>query len=253
MNSFGSPRLRIVWVSVFFFLFGLLLVGLSTTEGPEGFAIHAFGATVPQHLLASVSEFADPMQYARSILRLFIGWAVPFTFLVTAYFPLVEAIESDRLKGFFMGTLMGAASGLFYSQLLILPIWAFSARIMGSLVPGTLAMADLHAVILGVQLLVWSIIFNRLIRSNRGVPILLAMGLGALGTRLYYLVDFGDVLGMSPGQVSMVKFLNHVLPSSRVAEESIATGTLVFGVAGTLALAALLVLIPMGKGKASKK
>jgi len=247
MNHFGSLKLRIVWASISIFLFGLFLAGFSTSDGSEGFAIHAFGATIPQSMLASVSDFADPMQFFRSILRTFISWAVPFTFFAAAYFPLVEAIESDKLKGFFFGTLQGAASGLFYSQLLILPIWAFCLRVMGSIFPGSLVMADLHAVILGLQLLIWGIILNRLIRSNRGIAMVLTMGLSAIGTKLYYLIDFGEAFGMSAGQIKVAEYLNQILPSVRVAEDSIAMGTLLYGVVGTLALATLLVLIPMSQ------
>jgi hypothetical protein len=172
---------------------------------------------------------------------------VPFSFFATAYFTLVDAIESDRLKGFFMGTLMGATSGFFYSQLLILPIWALCARIMGGILPGPLALADLHAIILGLQLLIWGIIFNRLIRSNRGIPMVLALGLSALGTKLYWLVDFGEMLGMGSAQIGAAKFLNYFLPSAHMAEGSVALGTLVFGIACPLALAALLALLPAGK------
>jgi hypothetical protein len=253
MDFFGSYKLRITWAAISIFLFGLFLVGFSTSNGSGGFAIHAFGATIPQNLLASMDVLADPMQLIRSSLRALIGWAVPFTFLATAYFPLVDAIESDKLKGFSLGILSGSANGFFYSQILILPIWAFCARVMGSIIPGSLAMADLHAVLLGVQLLIWSVIFNRLIRSNRGIPMILALGLSAVGTKLYYLVDFGEMFGMTSGQIKVVEFFNHFLPSKHVAEGPIAIATLLFGIVGTLIIAALLVLIPMGrKNKASR-
>ncbi|MDR0498496.1 MAG: hypothetical protein LBH03_02025 [Holophagales bacterium] len=253
MDYFGSYKLRITWASISIFLFGFFLVAFRTSNGPDGFAIHAFGVTIPQNLLASMDALADPMQLMRSFLRAFIGWVVPFTFLFTAYFPLVDAIESDKLKGFFLGALVGSANGFFYSQILILPIWAFCARIMGSIIPGSLALADLHAVVLGLQLLIWSIIFNRLIRSNRGIPMILTLGFSALGTKLYYLVDFGEMFGMTIGQIKVVKFLNHFLPSEHVTEGPIAAGTLFYGIVGTLVLAALLVLIPMsGRGKVSR-
>ena len=254
MNSFGSPRLRIVWASISFFLFGLFFVAFKTTDGPEGFAIHAFGRTIPQHVLAGIADFADPMQVMRSVLRPFIVWAVPFTFWATAYFPLVEAIESDRLKGFFLGTLAGAANGLFYSQLLMLPIWAFCARVMGVSGFDSLARADLHALVLGTQLLIWSIIFNRLIRSNRGIPMLLSLGLGAVGTKLYWLVDFGEMLGLSPRQVKVARFMNQFLPSTRVAEDPISAGTLIYGIVLATLLAALLVSASTWKkARTSKK
>jgi len=253
MNHFGSPKLCIVWASISVFLFVVFLVGFSTSNGPDGFAIHAFGAAVPQDLLASMDNFADPMQIIRSFLRTFIGWAVPFTFLVTAYFPLVDTIESDKLKGFFSGLLLGAASGFFYSQLLILPVWAICTRILGSIIPMPLAIADLYALVLGLQLLIWSVIFNRLIRSNRGISMVLTLGISALGTKLYYLVDFGEIFGMTAGQVKAAEFLTRFLPSKHIVEGPIAMSTLIFGVLGALALATLLVLIPMGKkGRASK-
>ena len=254
MNHFDSPKLRIAWASISVFLFVLFLVGFSTSDGPDGFAIHVFGATIPQNLLASMdSLIADPIQLVRSFLRTFIGWAAPFTFLVTAYFPLVDAIESDKPKDFFLCVLLGAANGFFYSQLLILPVWAICARIMGSIIPAPLAMADLHAIVFGLQLLLWSVIFNRLIRSNRGISMVLTLGLSALGTKLYYLVDFGEMFGMTAGQVKISEFLTHFLPSKHIAEGPIAVNTLAFGVLGNLVLVALLVLIPMGKRDKTSK
>lgn len=250
MNRFGSPKLRIVWASISVFLFVLFLIGFSTSDGPDGFSIRAFGVTIPQSLLASMNEFvADPIQLLRSLCRAFIVWTVPFTFLATAYFPLVEAIESDKLKGFLFGNFLGAANGFFYSQLLILPLWAICAKLMGSIVPISLALADLHALILGVQLLIWSIIFNRLIRSNRGISMVLALGLSAIGTKLNYLMDFGEVFGMSAGQLRIVEFLFHFLPSQHVSEAAISASTVFVGIGGAIGLAALMVLMPMGRKK----
>jgi hypothetical protein len=118
---------------------------------------------------------------------------------------------------------------------------------MGSILPGPLALADLHAILLGLQLLIWGIIFNRLIRSNRGVGMVLALGLSALGTKLYWLVDFGEMLGMTSGQIGCAKFLNYFLPSAHMAEGSVAMGTVIFGIALPLALAAMLALLLAGK------
>ncbi|MCL1893646.1 MAG: hypothetical protein FWG02_05350 [Holophagaceae bacterium] len=239
--------MRIVWASISVVMFVAFLVGFSTSDGSGGFAIHVFGATIPQNLLASMSDLADPIQFIRSFLRTLIVWVVPFTFFVTAYFPLVEAIESDKLKGFFLGTILGAANGFFYSQLLIMPIWAICVRIMGSMIPASLALADLHALVLGVQLLVWGIIFNRLIRSNRGIAMVLTFGLSAIGTKLSYLLDFGEVFGMSSSQIKIVDFFYHFLPSEHIADTSIALSTLIYGVCGALLIAALLVILPLGK------
>ena len=246
MNHFGSLKLRIVWASISVFLFVLFYFGFSTSEGPDGFAIHAFGATIPQSWLTFMDNFADPMQLIRSFLRAFIGWAVPFTFFAAVCFPLFDAIESYKFKGFFLGILLGIANGFFYSQLLILPILAICARVLGSIIPTSLAMADMHALVLGLQLLIWSVIFNRLIRSNHGISMVLTLGLSALGTKLYYLVDFGEMFGMTAGQVKAVEFLTHFLPSKHIAEGPIAMNTWTFGVLGTLVLSVLLVLIPTG-------
>jgi hypothetical protein len=244
MNRFGSSKLRIVWASVSIFLFGLFFVGFSTSSGPDGFAIHAFGATISQDLLASMSGLADPAQLLRSALRAFIVWSVPFTFLVSAYPSIVDAIEAYKLRGYFLGGLFGAAHGFYYSQLLILPIWAICARLLGSIVPSPLALADLHALILGAQLLIWSIIFNRLIKSNKGVSLALTLGFGAIGTKLYYLVDFGEMLGMKAGQVKVAEFFYHFLPSQRVPESPISSNTLLIGLIGPLVISVLLVLLP---------
>lgn len=252
MGGFGSIRLYATWAAVFVLLSAIFLFGFGTSDGPDGFAVHAFGATVPQSLLASMGEFGDPMQFVRSGLRVFIGWAVPFTFLVTAYSPMAGAAVPGRIKDFCLKVLSGAVWGFFYSQLLILPIWAFCARVMGSPLPLPLALANAHALVLGLQLLAWSVIFNLLIRSNRGVPLALALGLGALGTKLYYFVDFGEAFGISPGWIKLMEILNHALPSSRVAEESIAAGTLAYGVLGSFALATALAAAPWRKKSAAR-
>ena len=252
MDRFGSSQLRIVWAAVPIFLFGLFLAGFSTSNGQNGFAVHAFGATISQDLLASMSGLADPAQLLRSALRGFIVWSVPFTFLAAAYFPIVDLIEAYKLRGLFLGALFGTAHGLYYSQLLILPIWAICVRLLGSLIPSALALADLHALILGVQLLIWAIIFNRLIVSNRGIPLALALGLGTIGTKLYYLVDFGEMLGMKPGLVKVAEFLYHFFPSQRVPENAVAANTLLIGIVVPLAISVLLVFLS-SKGNASSR
>jgi len=252
MGSFGSMKLVITWASLFVLLFIVLFLGLGTSAGPDGFAVHAFGATVPQSLLSTMSDFADPMQFVRSMLRTFIGWAVPFTFFATAYFSMADAAEPCKIKDFCLKVLLGAAWGFFYSQLLILPIWAFCARIMGSPLPRPLLLADAHALILGLQLLLWSLILNRAIRSNRGVPMLLTLALGTIGTKLVYFVDFGEAFGMTRGWVKFLEILNHILPSSHVAEESIAWPTLFYGVLGVFLLALLSTLVPMRKSVSTR-
>jgi hypothetical protein len=244
-------KLYVTWASFFVVLFGVVLYGFGTSNGPNGFAVHAFGATVPQSLLASVSEFADPMQFVRSLLRAFVGWAVPFTFFATAFLSMTGAVAAGTFKGFGLWMLRGVGWGLFYSQLLILPVWAFCARVMGSPLPLPLLLADAHALVLGLQLLIWGLIFNNLVGSNRGVPMLLALGLNTIGTKLYYFVDFGEAFGMSPRLVKCMEVLNHVLPSSHVAEEGIAWTTLVYGVLGTFLLAALLAMIPKSGAEAA--
>jgi len=254
MNNFGSSKLRIVWASVSIFFFGLFLAGFSTSNGPDGFAVHAFGATISQDLLANISGLADPAQLLRSALRGFIVWSVPFTFLAAAYFPIVDLIEAYKLRGYFLGYIFGAAHGFYYSQLLILPIWAICARLLGSLVPGALVLADLHALILGIQLLIWAVIFNRLIVSNRGIPLMLVLGLGAIGTKLYYFVDFGEMLGMKAGLVKAAEFFYHFFPSQRVPENSIAASTILIGVIVPLAISVLLVFLPFkGSGSSRKR
>jgi len=253
MHRFGSSKLRIVWASVSIFLFGLFFAGFSTSQGPDGFAMHAFGVTLSQDFLANMSGLADPALLLRSALRGFIVWSVPFTFWVAVYSPIVDSIEAYKLRGYFLGSLFGVAHGIYYSQLLILPIWAISARLLGSLVPAALALADLHALILGLQLLIWSIIFNRLVVSNRGIPLALALGLGAIGTKLYYLVDFGEMLGMSAGQVKVAEFFYHFFPSQRVPESPILASTLLVGILIPLALSVLLVFLPSKKSDSPRK
>jgi multisubunit Na+/H+ antiporter MnhC subunit len=253
MTQFGSFKLHIVWASIFVFLFVVFLVGFSTSDGDGGFAIHAFGGTIPQNVLASMSDFADPIQVMQTILRSFIVWAVPFTFFLAAYLPLADAVKSNKFKNFSLDALFAVGYGFFYSQLLILPVWALCARIMGTIIPSTLALANFHSLILGLQLLIWSIIMNRLICSNRGIPMILALGLSAVGTKLYYFVDFGSAFGMSDGLVGFVAFLNNFLPSSHVPEDPIATGTILYGIVLTLALLALLVFFAVGQKSSPKE
>lgn len=242
MNRFGSSTLRIVWASLC--LVGALVVLLGV-QPAEGGNITVFGTLVT---LNSMTMLVDPAQVFRGALTEAIGTLVPYTLLLTAVLPLLETLRKGNLKDLLADLGLGLLNGLFYSQVLLLPLWAASYRLLGNPLPGPLCLADLSAVLLGLQLLLWTGAMILLVRSNAGVALLLAFALKTLGK---YMTYGGEYLAdLAPNAaVKTMAFLGRLLPAGQVSSDPFAWSALPLSVGVPLALLVGLALVPRKKGK----
>jgi hypothetical protein len=246
MSQFGSSKLRILWISVALLLAGVVIGGVRPGDGGS---LLVFGAAIP---MGSFSMFGDPAALFRGILSDAIYATVPATVLLTAVFPAIAATKSASLAELFRTILFGFVNGLFYSQVLLIPLWAASYRLMGNPLPGALCLADLNAVVLGFQLLLWAMALAALFRSNAGIALLLTFALKALGK---YMAWGGEYLG-DPDMFSVPKvvvkamaFLGKLLPTGQVPSDPLAWSALPLSIGGPLVLLLLFRLIPGRKGK----
>jgi hypothetical protein len=177
---------------------------------------------------------------------------VPATILFSAYQPATDMLHADGWKGALLGPPLGLLHGLFYSQVIILPLWVIAFRTLGSFFPGPLALADLNAVVLGFQLLLWSMALSLLLRSNHGLALLLALGLRGLGGLLSWGGEFlgnPDLFAVPAFLVKTMAFLGLLLPTGQIPSDPLAWTALPLSVGGPWLLVGLLLLIPSKKGK----
>ena len=248
MDRFGSSKLRIVWACVAILLFGLVLGAVKGFGGPDGSEFRAFGSSVPIGALGIMDNARDA---AKAGLTSAIYTLVPFTILLASYSPAVDLLHGERWKGLALGPVLGLFHGLYYSQVLILPLWALSFRTLGSFLPGPVALADLNAILLGFQLLLWALVLSLLLRSNRGLALFLALGLKSLGGLMTWGGEFlgnADLFAVPAFLVKAMAFLGRLLPSGQVPSDPFAWTALPLSVGGPWLLAGLLLLIP-AKGR----
>ncbi|HJW10000.1 MAG TPA: hypothetical protein VJ483_10220 [Holophagaceae bacterium] len=245
MDRFGSSKLRIVWTLVFLFLAGLVFMAVKADQGVEGHTLMVLGSSLP---------IGDDTvaKYGLGNLVPMVYTAVPLVMVLGAFGGLAPWVTApargERMKGLFLGSLLAFLHGLFLSQVMLLPIWAAAQRFTGSPFPAELVKADLLALVLGLQLLLWSNLLMRLLRSNPGLGLLLALVLRDMGSRLQYFADFGADLGMTPGMVKALSFLMHLLPSGQLPSDPFSLMALPLSIGGPLLLGFLLMIPNPGAG-----
>jgi hypothetical protein len=246
MDRFGSSKLRIGWTLLCLFITGLVVMAVRGEQGAEGSRILIFGTVVPLG--------ADSLRsYVLGNLQGVMYWVVSLVVLLGAYGPLSQwtaaAARTERLKGFFAGTGLGFAHGLFMSQVALIPVWALSWRLMGEAWPPELLRADLHGLLLGLQMLLWALVLSRLLKSSAGLALLLTLALRELGPRLSFFLDFGQDLGWSAGQVKVLEVFVRLLPMAQLPSDPFSPLALPLSVGGPLVLGGLAMLLPAGGRK----
>ena len=246
MDRFGSSKLRIGWTLVALFFTGLVLMGVRGQQVDGGSQVLLFGTPVPLG--------ADSLRsYAVGNLQGVMYWVVSLVILLGAFGPISQwtaaAARGERLKGFFMGTGLGFAHGLFLSQVALVPVWALSWRLMGAAWPPELLRADLHGLLLGLQMLLWGVLLSRLLKSSAGLALLLTLMLRQLGPGLSFFLDFGQDLGWSMGQVRILEIFVRLLPMAQLPSDPFSPLALPLSIGGPLVLGALAMLIPAGGRK----
>ncbi len=242
MDRFGSSRLRIVWACVFLLLTGLVLAGIRS----DGTNLLVFGGAIPKG-----DETINT--YATANLGVLVYWVVPFVILMGGFLGMAGALGAssfgERIKGLFVATGWAFIHGLFLSQVALIPLWAAAWKLLGTPFPAALLQADLLGLLLGLQLLLWSAILMRIVQSNAGLAVLLALLLKEIGSKLVYIVEFGEQLGFSARGVKAVGAVVNILPSGQIPSDPFALSALPLSVGGPLLLAALLCAMPARKGK----
>jgi hypothetical protein len=252
MNRFGSSRLRIVWT-----LASLLLAGLAFGSVQElasnGTHVVVFGSTVP---LGS-----NAAGIAADGLASFLYTLVPATFVLGGFGPfgdwLASGSRGERFKGLFLGALLAFVHGLFLSQVALLPVLAAAFKLFGppfasgegATAWNRILQADLNGVVLGLQLLLWAGALSQIVKSNRGLAILGAYALAALGRGFTWVGQSGADLELPRLPVKAAGFLGHLLPSESLPSDALAWTALPLAIGGPILLCALLLFLP---GKAVK-
>lgn len=248
MDRFGSSLFRIVWACVCLLLAGLVLGGIQGFGG-DGSQLVVFGTGIPL-------GFQDAKPYVTEGLGRLVYTVIPAIILLGAFLPVTDWIASpakgERFKGLFLGLGLGLIHGLFLSQLAMLPVLAASYRLLGSPFAPSILQADLNALLLGFQLLLWSLALAQTVKSNRGIAILLAYGLAAIGKLLAWVGEFGQDLEMPKTLVKSLSFLGHLFPTESLPTDPLAWTALPLCLGGPLLLAALLMLLPGKTPKRSK-
>lgn len=246
MERFGSARLRIVWTSLSVLLALLVAVAIRPAEGGN---LLVFGTPIP---INAMTILVDPAAVFRGALTEIIASLVPWTLLLAAFVPGLEALKTRNPREVFSTLGLGLVNGLFFSQILLLPIWAASWRLLGTPLPGLLCLADLNATLLGTQLYLWSMALALVLRSNPGLAVVATAFLQVAGQRLAWAGTFlGDpeVFQVPMGLVKTFAFLGKLLPSGQVPTDPLALTALPLSLGGPLVLVALLLFVPGGKGK----
>jgi len=245
MDRFGSSKLRIVWAAVCLLLAGLVLGSLQGF-GENG-QLMVFGTGIPL-------GFDDPKPYIIQNLGRMIYTVVPAVILLGGILPLGEWLaagsRADRLKGLVAGTALAFVHGLFLGQLTVLPLLAASFRLLGNPFAPSILLADLNAVVLGLQLLLWTAALGLLLKSNRGLAILLAYGLAEVGRIMVWGGEFLGDLEVPRAVVKAMALLGQALPSGQLPSDALAWTALPLSLGAPLLLAALLALLP---AKAAKR
>lgn len=249
MDRFGSSLLRIVWASVCLLLTGLVL-GAVQGFGGDGSQLVVFGTGIPL-------GFQDAKPYVTDGLARLIYTVVPAVILLGGFLPVAEwssgSAKGERFKGLFLGLGLALVHGLFLSQLAMLPMLAAGHRLLGSPFAPALLQADLNALLLGTQLLLWTVALAQLVKSNRGLAILLAYSLASIGKLLAWVGEFGQDLDMPKAAVKSMTFLAHLLPTEVLPRDPFAWNALPLSLGGPLLLAVLLLLLPARAAKAPKR
>lgn len=256
MDRFGSSRLRIVWALASLLLTGLAL-GSIQGFGPNGTQMVIFRTAIPIG--------SDAPGIAVENLGRLIYTLVPAILVLGGFLPLGEWMSSgsrgECFKALFLGTALALAHGLFLSQVAMLPVLASAFKFFGNPLSqaGTtgpwnrILQADLNGVILGLQLLLWAGALGLVLKSNRGLAILGAYALAAVGKILAWIGEWGIDLELPPWGVKAAAFLGHAFPTESLPSDALAWSALPLAIGGPLALAALLLLLPGRSGRSPAK
>jgi hypothetical protein len=252
VDRFGSSRLRIVWTLVSLLLAGLAL-GSIQGFGPDASQLVIFRTAIPVG--------SDAPGIALENLTRFIYTLMPAILVLGGFLALGDWLASgsrgERFKGLLLGSVLAFVHGLFLSQVAMLPVLAMAFKFFGNPLGhagmtgpwNRVLQADLNGVILGLQLLLWTGALGLVLKSSRGLAILGAYSLAAIGKILAWIGEWGGDLELPKWVVKTTTFLGHILPTEALPSDALAWSALPLALGGPILLAALLLLLPAKAGK----
>jgi hypothetical protein len=238
-----------VWAGVCLLLAGLVLTSIQGF-GEGGTQLMVFGTGIPM-------GFEDPKPYVTQNLGRLIYTVVPAVILLGGIGPLGEWLASggraERFRGLLAGTALAFLHGLVLGQLAILPVLAASWRLLGNPLAPSMLLADANALVQGLQLLLWAAALGLLLKSNRGLAVVLAYGLAEVGRIMAWGGEFLGDLEVPKALVRTMAFLGKALPTGQLPSDPVNPAALPFAIGVPLALALLFLLLPGGSGKGARR
>jgi hypothetical protein len=95
-------------------------------------------------------------------------------------------------------------------------------------------------------------VLGLLLKSSRGLAILGAYSLAAIGKILAWVGEWGTDLELPKWLVQSTAFLGHTLPTESLPSDALAWSALPLAIGGPIALTALLLLLPASKRPVKK-
>lgn len=196
---------KIGWC-VFWAILGLsFLLGVSISK--DGSALLFFSASVPLGI-----EGASSIVY--TTLYAVIKGAVPLLFLLSGFEFLEQSTQAknfiDRCAGLFKGLFTSLKDGLVMTQALLFPFAVLGIKFLPRDQNYELLMMNLFCIGIGIQYLLWFIVFQRLLRHQSGLALFFVFAFSEISTRMGFLVDFGESMGL---KASSIQWMALFLPS----------------------------------------
>jgi len=233
-----SKHIKITWASLTVLL--SLLVGMGISVSKDGTSLTILSSTLPLG-----SEGVNALAF--TFMMGFIKWANPILYLFVGITIMDDHTQAHKLLqryvGFFKGLWSSLKEGLFYTQLLLLPLFIFALRFFPTDDLYELLITNGICFLIGIQYLLWYTILARVVKHS-GLSIFLVLLLAELSLRGGFLVDFGEQIGLKADTVHFLSLLLPALPILFVSMDIFNSTTSAIALGAPLLLALLALFIP---------
>ena len=172
-----------------------------------------FGAGIPL-------GFEDPKPYVIQNLGRMVYSVVPAVILLGGFIPLGEWLAAgaaaSATRAWWPAPPWPSCTACSWASWRCCRCWPPAAGCWAAPSRRPILLADLNAVVLGLQLLLWAAALGLLLRSNRGLAVLLAYGLTEVGRVMAWGGEFLGDLDVPKGLVKAMASLGNV-PAHRPA------------------------------------
>jgi hypothetical protein len=213
-------------------------MGISVSQ--DGTSLSILSSTVPLG-----SEGVNALAF--TFMMGFIKWANPILYLFVGITIMDDHTQAHKLLqryvGFFKGLWISLKEGLFYTQLLLLPLFIFALRFFPTDDLHELLITNGVCFLIGIQYLLWYTFLARVVKHS-GLSIFLVLLLAELSLRGGFLVDFGEQMGLKADTVHFLSLLLPALPILFVSMDIFNGTTSAIALGAPLLLALLALFIP---------